>query len=126
MLLVDDDEAVARSMRRLLSRAAEVDVVHSAEAAELLIDAGAYYELIVCDLMLNGKSGAEFYRTLRGRGSPLASRIVFLSGYGESSDLTDSIPEVPCLAKPIGAARLLELAMAPSLDDVASPGRPQG
>jgi DNA-binding response OmpR family regulator len=69
ILLVEDDEDVARFIRRgLMEQAYAVDAAHTGEEA-LELAAISAYDAIVLDLMIPAPDGIEVCRDLRGSGS---------------------------------------------------------
>jgi len=80
ILVVDDEEAIGRILRRMLSRDHDVSVVGRAEEALSLIRAGRRFDLILCDLMMPELSGAEFYEELKRIDGDQTERLVFMTG----------------------------------------------
>jgi DNA-binding NtrC family response regulator len=65
MLIVEDEETLAESLKRVLSKDGyEVDVVNSAEAALKKIEEAAY-DLVITDITLPGINGIELLRRIR-------------------------------------------------------------
>ncbi len=92
ILVVDDEPAIVRCIKRLLRAAQEVRTATSGqEALEWLLE-GASPDLILCDLMMPGVSGVDIYeRVLKSR-PELESRILFITG-GAFTDRTRSFCE---------------------------------
>ncbi len=109
VLLVDDDAAVARGMGRLLRARHEVVVeTDPHRALDRLVRED--YDVVLCDLMMPGLTGAELYRRAVGYRRELADRFVFLTG-GSFTDSTDAFlaeVQAPTLHKPMSRARLYE------------------
>ena len=80
LLIVDDEEVSAGSLKRLLSNEHDVTVVTSGRAALEQLCAGEAFDVIVCDLMMPGTSGLDLHTELRRRAPELAERIIFLTG----------------------------------------------
>jgi two-component system, NtrC family, sensor kinase len=79
ILIVDDDERVARSLQRVLT-AHEITAVSSgAEALEVLAER-TDFDLILCDLMMPGMTGMELYEVLAARHPDLLGHVVFSTG----------------------------------------------
>jgi len=78
ILIVDDEAALRRSLRRTLERARYVvaDAANVTEAREML--AAEPVELVFCDINMPGESGLELVRTIAGDGSDTA--VIMLSG----------------------------------------------
>ena len=108
LYVVDDDEAVRRSLGLLLiSRGFKVQTFASGDdflASADLDGAGC----VVLDLRMPGLSGLQVFDTLRERDSPLT--VVFLSGHGDISLATDAMRNGASiwLPKPCSDERLLD------------------
>jgi CheY-like chemotaxis protein len=86
----------------------------SAELAlDLLLD-GGQFDVVLCDMGLDGWSGADLYRRLVRRGDPHAARFVILSGLDVRSCRPDLAAELGdrLLMKPIRPAALLDALAA--------------
>ena len=128
VLLVEDDEVVARLGRRILERAGfTVSPVLSAEGA--LDVALSEYDVVVTDVGLPGMSGRQLVRQLRERSPNLP--IVVASGYAEGSDdhVGDLPPDVVFIQKPFsprslvaGVVDVLARRARPSDDGASGPG----
>jgi len=89
LLLVEDNDSVRRTFRRLLSGLGyQVTAVESAEEAEAL-PALAPFDLLLTDVLLPGASGGELARRLRARWPALA--VVFMSGYAEDDIIREDV-----------------------------------
>jgi CheY-like chemotaxis protein len=80
ILVVDDEEAIGRTLRRMLSRDHDVSVSRRADEALALIRAGRRFDLILCDLMMPEVSGAELYEELKRIDGAQTERLVFMTG----------------------------------------------
>ena len=109
LYVVDDDEAVRRSLGLLLlSRGHAVQAFASGEAflaAADLMRAGC----AILDLRLGGMSGLDVFRVLREQGSPLL--VIFLSGHGEIPVAVEAVQHgaFGWLEKPCNDTRLLSV-----------------
>lgn len=106
--LVDDDDAVRRSVSRLL-RSAGLDPVGYASAEEFLreLEPGAD-GCVVLDLSMPGLDGLALQRELSARGSALP--VVFMSGHADVPKSVSAMKEgaVDFLTKPVKGQVLLQ------------------
>lgn len=80
VLVVDDEEPLVQTIRKYLSSDHEVTAVTSAQAALELMQEGARYDVVLCDLMMPQVTGIELYNEVSGFDPSQASRMVFLTG----------------------------------------------
>ncbi len=80
ILVVDDEEALAIAIKRYLSSEHDVTSVHSAAAALALFEAGARYDVILCDLMMPQTTGMELYVLVKDLDAAQAQKMVFITG----------------------------------------------
>ncbi len=80
VLVVDDEPAIGRAIGRLLARQHDVSVATDAREALRRIAAGDVFDVILCDLMMSGMTGMDFFETLRTQHPALALRVVFMTG----------------------------------------------
>lgn len=110
ILLVDDDELVAKAMARTLLRGADVDHESRIESALERIASDPNYDLILCDLYLGAARGTELYQIVLERLPSYSSRIAFMSGFGETPRELETLREVSCLGKPVPVEAVIALA----------------
>ena len=92
ILVVDDEPAIVRCIKRLLRAAQEVRTATSGrEALALLLD-GVTPDLILCDLMMADVSGVELYEQVLTQRPELEPRILFITG-GAFTDRTRAFCE---------------------------------
>ncbi len=110
LYIVDDDEAVRRSLGHLLrARLSDcaIQTFDSGEAflADAPLDASG---VLVLDLRMPGLSGLDVFQELQHRSSPLV--VVFLSGHGDIPVAVRAMQEgaVSWLEKPCSDERLME------------------
>jgi CheY-like chemotaxis protein len=109
VLIVDDEEYVAATLRNLLeSIGMEVNVVRGGEAAWQELRAGGHFDLITLDLRMPGISGQALYGRLRDRHPAEAARVIFITG-----DIADDEAQAfldrsgrPVITKPFGLETL--------------------
>ena len=103
LMVIDDDALLCTLLRRSLQR--EHDVVCFSDAREALqsIDAGATFDVILCDVMMPHMTGAEFHRELERRHPVLAQRTEFLTGGAFTPAARDFVERLgrSCLEKPL-------------------------
>jgi signal transduction histidine kinase/CheY-like chemotaxis protein len=80
VLIIDDEPAIGRAIRRTLERDHDVVVLDDARAALARIGASEAFDVIFCDLMMPGMTGIDFYEALRATSPELARRVIFLTG----------------------------------------------
>jgi nitrogen-specific signal transduction histidine kinase/CheY-like chemotaxis protein len=103
VLVIDDEARFASSVKALLSD--EHDVVALTRAVDALarLSAGEAFDAVICDLMMPGMSGPEFYDRLRSLSPALADRIVFVTGGAFSPEAQAFMARTPVtfLEKPV-------------------------
>ena len=103
VLVVDDEAAIGKAIRRILASEHDVTLETDARAAfERISSADEAYDVIFCDLMMPNMSGMDFFEQVSARSSALAERIVFLTG-GAFSPRSEEFLRVNrnrCLSKP--------------------------
>jgi|HubBroStandDraft_1064217.scaffolds.fasta_scaffold40286_2 signal transduction histidine kinase len=80
ILVVDDEPIVCFSLERLLAREADVVTAPSAGQALAMIQEGARFDVLLCDLMLPGMDGPTLHEKIRALDSLQAKRMVFMTG----------------------------------------------
>lgn len=78
ILIVDDDDLVARALKRMLL-GHEVTIETKPYAALELLDQ-IRFDVVFCDLTMPGLSGIELYQRLADRSAALAARVVLMTG----------------------------------------------
>jgi len=80
ILIIDDERLVGRSLCLCLSD--ENEVLFESDAAVGLgrLLAGERFDVVLCDVMMPGIDGVEFYSRLAETMPEVASRIIFMSG----------------------------------------------
>jgi signal transduction histidine kinase len=106
ILVVDDEELVARNLARMLSPH-RVDVANSGREA-LDRCATDRYDVVLCDLMMPDVTGMEVYTQIVAADPAAASRFLFMTGGAFTDKARDFLDKVPtrCLEKPISKADL--------------------
>jgi signal transduction histidine kinase len=108
VLVVDDEPMVLRAFA--LSLEADFDVLTAGAAAEARehISRNGPFDAVVCDLMMPGESGSEFYGWLCAAHPELARRTIFVTGGAFTPRAQALIASVPnaVLEKPFDFQRL--------------------
>jgi CheY-like chemotaxis protein/anti-sigma regulatory factor (Ser/Thr protein kinase) len=110
VLVIDDEPALLRSLRRVLGRSSQVTMSTSTGAALELI-AQQSFDAIVCDVMVPDMSGIAFLEELRRGWPELARRLIFITGGTFSADEEAQLERSgrPVLRKPIDPEQLLRV-----------------
>jgi len=104
VLIVDDEQSLAKALARQLADRWDVDTVSTARdaLAELSVHR---YDVVACDLRMPDQSGPAIYEATRSRSPSQASRFIFTTGgsFGSSDDEIHERAEAtgrPILEKP--------------------------
>ena len=108
VLIIDDEQALAKALARQLSIRYDVDTVSTASdaLAELSVHA---YDVVVCDLRMPDQSGPAIYDAIVARSPRQAARFIFTTGgsYGDADDEIHARAQSsgrPILEKPFDGA----------------------
>lgn len=114
VLVVDDEPAIAASIRRLLGDAAAVETARDGDEALRRLAGGGHFDVVLCDLMMPGKGGVDVYDALVARAAPERNRFVFVTGGAFAPRENEFLRQWtgPCLEKPFTADQL-HAAIAP-------------
>ena len=99
LLLIDDDETVARALERSLRGEHEVTAETNAAHAVDQIRGGARFDAILCDVVMPRMSGEEVHEAVSAIDREQARRIVFVSG--RVCEVGVRIGKVACVPKPL-------------------------
>ena len=102
VLVVDDDGAVTRAVRRLLGSKMTVDVATTVgDALSMLLE--RRFDVILSDLKMPGGGGHWLYEQLLAASPSTAQRVIFFSGGSLSAADADLIAAhgIPFLVKPL-------------------------
>ena len=101
MLVVDDEVAIGRAIRRILGPEHDVTLESDARVALTRLTT-EMFDVVFCDLMMPNMSGMDFFDELSKRSPELAGRIVFLTGGAFSPRSEEFLRDNAnvCLAKP--------------------------
>ena len=112
MLLVEDDTASREAMQEVLATFGLQCLAAATAEDALALAHTRTVQVLLTDLTLPGRSGAELARTLR----PLHPHmdVLLMTGYGAHAEIGEPIPGARVLAKPVELT-LLHEALAPWL-----------
>jgi two-component system nitrogen regulation response regulator NtrX len=102
VLIVDDDRSIRRVLRKMIERnGSDVLEAESGSQALELVTGAEPPDAVVCDVMMPGMTGLEFYHGLAVRAPHLRDRVVFLSGSSSVAAVHNPVERlgVPLLAK---------------------------
>jgi signal transduction histidine kinase len=102
ILIVDDEETLARAIERSLRPDHDVVVVMRAKEALTLIEGGERFDVILTDVMMPEMTGMDMYERLRQVAPEQAEHVVFLTGGAftpAAREFLDSVPN-PIIEKP--------------------------
>lgn len=100
-LVIDDDTRVGRAVARMMFGFDATAVESGQEALDLLAQ-GKEFDVIVCDIMMPGKSGVDVYEELERTRPELLPRIFFMTGGALAPEIAAFLqrPGVRHLMKP--------------------------
>jgi signal transduction histidine kinase len=109
VLIVDDEVALGRALRRTLSSRHDVTVLASGQQALDRMEAGERFDAILLDVMMPELGGMEVYERIHEIAPRQAKRVVFLTGGAFSAKAREFLDRVinPRLEKPIDTHTLL-------------------
>jgi CheY-like chemotaxis protein len=109
-ILVVDDEPLIGTTLRILLEDYVVSVVTSGRAAREVLARGERFDVVLCDLMLDGFSGIDLARWLERERPELSDRLVFMTGGAftdEARLFLRTIPNARQLEKPFSADEVM-------------------
>jgi CheY-like chemotaxis protein len=111
MLVVDDEPVIGAVLRRIFGASHEVTVALRGREALSILDGGADFDVVLCDVVLPDLSGPQFFEAVRERHPSLAPRFVFLTGGAlhEHSCAFLSSVENPVVDKPFELETIRDL-----------------
>jgi two-component system cell cycle sensor histidine kinase/response regulator CckA len=109
ILIIEDDSSVLSLVERLLSvKGHKVLAAHDPEdAAVVLSRHGQPPDMLLADILLGGKTGVEYARTLQQ--SYPALKIIFMTGLSHRAPAALRTGLGPVLHKPFGADELYRI-----------------
>ena len=112
ILIVDDEDLVRRTIKRILERHFDVSDVASGEEARGLLAQDPGFDLVLCDLMMPGLSGMGLADWVAVNAPRMAPRMVFMTGGAFTREAEQFLKRIgnPTLEKPFDSGRVLEIA----------------
>ncbi len=113
VLVVDDEEMITKSIRRILKRKKhKVTVALGGREAVEALERGAAFDLVLTDLAMPDMTGMDLFRWLQQNQPDLCPHVVFMTGGAFTPSATRFLKENDnrCLAKPVESRELLALA----------------
>ncbi|KPV54165.1 hypothetical protein SE17_05430 [Kouleothrix aurantiaca] len=108
VLVVDDEEPVARLLARLLRQIGHDPLIVDSGAAAIERIRREPFDLVLSDVKMPGMSGFELHQTIKQYNPELAARVVFVTGDMLSAATQARIAQTgnPYIAKPFAIDRL--------------------
>ncbi len=98
VLVVDDEGLIRNALRRSLAHEHDVTAANDGFDALELIEAGARFDVILCDLKMPGMNGADLLGAIAELDGGQADRMLFITG--DSSDLAARVSDHIVIGKP--------------------------
>lgn len=95
ILVIDDELAIANTLRELLQVDHDVTALTSAAEALETIERGDAFDVVFCDLMMPQMGGIDLYERLRESKSGFERRLVFMTGGAFTARAADFLARVP-------------------------------
>jgi len=108
VMVIDDEISIGRTIDSIFEDQHDVVVTTSARDALAQLEQGLTFDVILCDVVMPGASGVDFYEQLRTVRPELCERVVFMTGATLGSDQGRSLAALPnaVLEKPFDLDRL--------------------
>ena len=108
VLVIDDEISIGRTIDSIFEDQHDVVVTTSAREALAQLQHGVTFDVILCDVVMPGASGVDFYEQLRSIRPELCERVIFMTGATLGSDQGRSLAALPnaVLEKPFDLDRL--------------------
>jgi PAS domain S-box-containing protein len=109
LLVIDDEPLIRTLVAKLLAGRYLVTAVGSVRAALAALNDDATFDLVLCDLMMPGESGIDFYGVVQRMYPDLIPRLAFITG-GAVTPVTSKFLDTaarPVLSKPFTLDSLL-------------------
>jgi CheY-like chemotaxis protein len=106
VLVVDDEEGILRTFRRILEPLYDVTTLSSPLLALETMARGPAYDAVVCDVRMPDMTGPMLHAAILARRPEVAARFVFVTA--TVPDDGNSLCGMPVLGKPLQRGELLE------------------
>jgi signal transduction histidine kinase len=109
LLVVDDEENIARMLQRALESTYDVETTTSPQDAVERVRKGSRFDLVLCDMTMPGKTGVEVHAAIAKIAPEQAARMLFLTGDSSDKRFHAFLVEQrrPVLHKPFLTSQLL-------------------
>ncbi|RYG74121.1 response regulator, partial [bacterium] len=94
VLLIDDEPALARTLKLLLSELHDVTAVTTGKEALEILLGGAVFDLVLCDLMMPQVTGMDIHAKLAVERPDMVERLVFMTGGAFTARASDFLKRV--------------------------------
>lgn len=111
VLIIDDEELLARALGRALSPQCDYVICSRARSALELLARGLRFDLILCDLAMPEMTGMDLHEELVKIAPEVAARMVFMTGGATAMRAQTFLERVPNerLEKPFQTQHVLAL-----------------
>jgi CheY-like chemotaxis protein len=118
VLVIDDEQLVCRSLKRLLGADHDVQTTTEASEALELIRTGTRWDAILCDLMMPKLTGMDVYEALAREFPDQAAKMIFLTGGTFTERAREFVEARPhrVASKPFKLPQLREMIRAMMVD----------
>jgi FixJ family two-component response regulator len=108
VIVIDDDEAIRRSLFNLLSREGYLVCLHASADDFLAVNQPPQPSVLLCDMRMPGLTGVELQTALRERGYQMP--VVFVSGDSRPEEIITAMKHgaVDFLLKPFSSHALID------------------
>jgi PAS domain S-box-containing protein len=108
VLVIDDEPMIRKLVTRLLGARFRVTSAESVRAALSELNEMTDFDVILCDLMMPGESGMDFFAVVRRLYPELLARVAFITGGAVTPDTSKFLETAsrPVLSKPFNAQTL--------------------
>lgn len=126
VLLIDDEPMIRALVTRVLSSYFQVTSADGVRAALAELNGSQDFDAILCDLMMPGESGMDFFGVLRRLYPDLVSRVAFITGGAVTPDTIKFLETAarPVLSKPFNAETLTLFVEQLVRQQATRPARP--